>query len=196
METQHGSQGPIPWTAPSVVVATGFWAGRIPWAPGTWGALEGVALAWGIHRIPGNGWQIALTAVICLAGIPICTAAARRMGGLKDPGSIVLDEIASMPIIFFFVPDAVTRNWIVLAAGFVLHRVFDITKPPPARQLERLPTGLGIMADDWAAAAYACLVLHALHWLGLSARFGGSIFERPTGRITGRASCGSSKCGA
>jgi phosphatidylglycerophosphatase A len=111
--------------------------------------------------------QIALTAMICLAGVPICTAAARRMGGRKDPGSIVLDEIASMPIVFFFVPAAVVGKWPILAVGFVLHRIFDISKPPPARQLERLPTGLGIMADDWAAAAYACLVLHFLHWFGL-----------------------------
>ena len=89
------------------------------------------------------------------------------MGGLKDPGSIVLDEIASMPIVFFFVTDADVRRPIVLAVAFLLHRIFDITKPPPARQLEHLPTGLGIMADDWAAAAYGCLILHALHWTGV-----------------------------
>jgi phosphatidylglycerophosphatase A len=124
-------------------------------------------LTWAIHQI-ASPWLQALVAIaICLAGIPICTVAALRMGGLKDPGSIVLDEIASMPIVFFFVPDAVTGRWPVLAAGFLLHRIFDITKPPPARQLERLPTGLGIMADDWAAAAYACLALHVVHWTGV-----------------------------
>jgi phosphatidylglycerophosphatase A len=166
MESKNADRDSIPWTAPSVVVATGFWAGRIPWAPGTWGALWGLLLAWAIHQI-GSPWvQLAVVIAICLAGVPICTAAAQRMGGLKDPGSIVLDEIASMPIVFFFVPNAVVGSWIVLAAGFVLHRIFDITKPPPARQLEHLPTGLGIMADDWAAAAYACLALHAIHWTG------------------------------
>jgi phosphatidylglycerophosphatase A len=166
METEQPDRAAIPWTSPSVILATGFWVGRIPWAPGTWGALLGVPLAWVIHRIASNGLQIGITAAICVAGVPICTAAARRMGGRKDPGSIVLDEIASMPIVFFFVPNAVMNRLVILAAGFVLHRIFDISKPPPARQLERLPTGLGIMADDWAAGAYACLVLHAVHWAG------------------------------
>ncbi|HEV3004666.1 MAG TPA: phosphatidylglycerophosphatase A, partial [Pirellulales bacterium] len=57
----------------------------------------------------------------------------------------------------------------VVAAGFVLHRLFDITKPPPARALERLPSGLGIMADDWIAGMYANLTLHVLRFWGLFA---------------------------
>jgi len=171
MEPENTDRGRIPWTAPTVILATGFWAGRIPWAPGTWGALLGLPLAWGIHQIASPWVQIAVVIAICLASIPVCTAAAQRMGGLKDPGAIVLDEIASMPIVFFFVPDAVVGRPIVLGIGFVLHRIFDITKPPPARQLEHLPAGLGIMADDWAAAAYACLALHAVHWTGLFGRF-------------------------
>jgi len=55
---------------------------------------------------------------------------------------------------------------LIWIAAFVLFRLFDISKPPPARQLERLPDGLGIMADDWAAGGFACLALHALHWFG------------------------------
>jgi phosphatidylglycerophosphatase A len=51
-------------------------------------------------------------------------------------------------------------------AGFLLHRLFDITKPPPAAQLENLPEGLGVMADDLAAAIYACVVLYGIAWLG------------------------------
>jgi phosphatidylglycerophosphatase A len=171
METESANRVNIPWSAPSVILATGFWTGRIPWAPGTWGALVGLPLAWAIHRIASPWLQIAVTAIICIVGVPICTAAVRRMGGRKDPGSIVLDEIASMPIVFFFVPNAVMSRPIILAVGFVLHRIFDISKPPPARQLERLPTGLGIMADDWAAGAFACLVLHAIHWAGFFGSF-------------------------
>jgi phosphatidylglycerophosphatase A len=86
------------------------------------------------------------------------------LGNVKDPGCIVLDEIASLPITFFLVP---MNSWIVVAAGFALHRLFDISKPPPARQLERLPEGLGIMADDWAAGVYSNLVLHALIYFGV-----------------------------
>jgi phosphatidylglycerophosphatase A len=156
----------MPWSAPSVFIATGFWAGRIPWAPGTWGALWGLPLSFAISMLPQIGWQLAAIAAINLIGIPLCTTAARKFGGKKDPGAIVFDEIASMPIVFLFVPHAQVAKPIILAVGFALHRLFDITKPPPARQLEALPEGLGIMADDWAAAAYACLALHLLHWLG------------------------------
>jgi phosphatidylglycerophosphatase A len=103
----------------------------------------------------------AAVVVICLLGVPICSAAARRLGGLKDPGCIVLDEIASLPIVFLG-PGLELASWQVALAGFLLHRLFDITKPPPARQLESLPAGLGIMADDWAAAIYANLSLRLL----------------------------------
>ena len=154
------------WRHPAVIVATGFWAGRIPWAPGTFGALWGLPLAWGISWIPAVWLQVVAIVVICLTGIPICTIAARKLGGLKDPGCIVLDEIASLPITFFLVPRLTLERPLVLIAGFALHRLFDITKPPPAQQLERLPEGLGIMADDWAAGAFSCLVLHAILWSG------------------------------
>ncbi len=159
-------KGPVDWQAPPVFVATGFWAGRIRWAPGTWGALEGLALAWGLSYLPSEWLVIAVVVALNLVGIPLCTAAARRFGGVKDPSAIVWDEIATVPIAFFFLPMAAARNPVVLIAGFALHRLFDITKPPPARQLERLPNGLGIMADDWAAGAYACLAMHVLSWLG------------------------------
>jgi phosphatidylglycerophosphatase A len=158
---------PAAWTSPAVVLATGFWLGRSPIMPGTVGAVLGLPLAWAISLIPQLAIQIIVIAAICAVGIPICTAAARKLGGLKDPGCIVFDEIASLPITFFLVPLAAHPNrWIVLAVGFVLHRFFDITKVPPADQLERLTEGLGIMADDWAAGIYSCLALHAILWMG------------------------------
>lgn len=145
---------------PCVALATGGWVGFIPWAPGTFGTLVGLPLAWGLSRL-GTAGMAAATAVICLAGVPICTRAARRLGGLKDPGSIVLDEIASVPITFFAIGE---WSWLSVLAGFALHRLFDITKPPPTRQLERLPEGLGIMADDWMAGVYSNLALRLLLW--------------------------------
>jgi phosphatidylglycerophosphatase A len=159
--------GPIDWRAPSVFVATGFWVGRIPWAPGTWGALLGVPLSWGFSFIPSVPIQAAAIVGLNLVGIPLCTAAARKFGGVKDPSAIVFDEIVTVPMAFFLLPPAAVRQPLVSLAGFLLHRLFDITKPPPARQLEHLPDGLGIMADDWAAGAYACLAMHVLHWLGV-----------------------------
>jgi phosphatidylglycerophosphatase A len=147
-----------------VFLATGTWLGLAPFAPGTVGALWGLPLAWGVGKLSEVWQQIAVMIVLAAVGIPLCTFAARRLGNLKDPGSIVFDEIASLPITFFLVPlDSV---WVVLS-GFVLHRLFDITKPPPARALERLPSGLGIMADDWIAGLYSNLSLRLLIWSGL-----------------------------
>ncbi|HJT36298.1 MAG TPA: phosphatidylglycerophosphatase A [Pirellulales bacterium] len=146
------------------MVATGLGVGLIPLAPGTFGTLLGIPLAWGLQQVPHVGVRVLVIAVVCAVGVPICTLAARRLGGQKDPGSIVLDEIASLPITFFLIPlDSVA----VVAAGFILHRLFDITKPPPARQLERLPSGLGIMADDWIAGVYSNLALRLVLWSGL-----------------------------
>lgn len=147
--------------SPAIVLATGLGVGFIPWAPGTFGTLLGLPLAWGLSRL-GIPAMAGITAAICLAGIPICTRAVRQMGGAKDPGSIVLDEIASVPITFLGIAD---WSWGAIVAGFLLHRLFDITKPPPARQLERLPEGLGIMADDWIAGLFSNLVLRLLLWL-------------------------------
>jgi phosphatidylglycerophosphatase A len=148
-----------PWRlGPAVWLATCGWVGLLPFAPGTWGALVGVPLAWGIGLLPFTA-QLALDVVICLLGVPVCTAAVRRLGGPKDPGCIVLDEAASLPIAFLGLP---LVSWQTALAGFLLHRLFDISKPPPARQLEALPAGWGIMADDWAAAVYANLALRLL----------------------------------
>jgi phosphatidylglycerophosphatase A len=152
--------------SPAVFLATGGGIGFAPFAPGTVGTLLGLPLSWAILQIPNAAAQVAVVAAICLASVPICTAAARRLGGAKDPGAIVLDEIASLPIVFLFVPsDRLTYDSWIWAAGFVLFRLFDVTKPPPARQLERLPEGIGIMADDIAAAIYACAALHLLIYL-------------------------------
>lgn len=152
----------------AAAVATGFGVGLIPFAPGTFGTLLGIPLAWGVQQLPNVGLRVLVIAAVCAVGVPLCTLAARRLGGQKDPGSIVLDEIASLPITFFLISiDSVA----VVAAGFMLHRLFDITKPPPARQLERLPAGLGIMADDWIAGIYSNLALRLVLWSGLLDRF-------------------------
>jgi phosphatidylglycerophosphatase A len=146
----------------AVWLATGLGVGlRVP-APGTFGAAWGSLLACGIASLPDAAVQIGLIAAINLAGVPLCTAAGRALGGEKDNQAIIWDEIATMPVVFLLVP---LVNWRVLLAGFFLHRAFDTTKPPPARQLERLPEGWGVMADDWAASGYACAALWGLAWL-------------------------------
>ncbi|MCA9262910.1 MAG: phosphatidylglycerophosphatase A [Planctomycetales bacterium] len=151
---------------PILFVATGACIGFIPWAPGTWGTLWGLPLTWSLWFLPGWPLRIAVAFALFLVGIPLCDRAAKRLG-LKDPGPVVWDEIVAMPVTFMFVDPAELGRPIVLVLGFALFRLFDITKPPPARQLEKLPGGLGIMADDFSAGVYACLVLHmilAIFW--------------------------------
>lgn len=145
-------------------LATGFGVGLLRFAPGTFGALWGLPLAWACAWLPPVG-QAALIVALFLVSVPVCTAAARYIGR-KDPGAVVLDEIVSLPVVFFMLP-AEDWNWKLALAGFALHRLFDIAKPPPARQLERLPAGLGIMADDFAAAVYAGLSLRLILWWGM-----------------------------
>lgn len=150
------SLGPATW------IACGLGLGLSPVLPGTVGGLWGIPLAWGLSLT--SIWvQAGAIAVMCLGGIPICSIAARRIQ-VKDPSMVVWDEIASVPITFLFVPWSSNANlnaaWIAL--GFVLNRLFDITKPPPTRRFERLPGGLGIMSDDWIAGLYSCALLNAI----------------------------------
>ena len=143
-------------------VATGFGVGLVAPAPGTIGtAIWGLPLAWVIGQLPSIGWQIGAIMAANLIGIPLATVAGRVLGGKKDNQSIIWDEIATTPIVFLLVP---LTNWKIAVAGFLAHRLFDITKPPPARQLEHLPEGLGVMADDWIAGIYGCLLMGAFAW--------------------------------
>jgi phosphatidylglycerophosphatase A len=153
---------------PAVLLATCGGLGRIGVAPGTFGALAGLAAAFGLARAGLPPFvEIAVLVAVNLIGIPCCTRAARLLGLGKDPGTICYDEAASLPLALLALPVA-ARSPLSLAAAFALHRLFDISKPFPCRRLERLPAGLGIMADDWGAAAYAAACLagaHALGWL-------------------------------
>ncbi len=150
--------GPVTW------LACGFGLGLSPIMPGTVGGLWGIPLAWGLSYAPLWAQGLAIAA-ICLVGIPICAVAARQLQ-VKDPSMVVFDEIASVPITFLFVPwsenPSLNAAWIAL--GFLLNRLFDITKPPPTRRFERLPGGLGIMSDDWIAGIFSCAILNAIMW--------------------------------
>jgi phosphatidylglycerophosphatase A len=123
-------------------------------------------LAIALGRVPGFWWELAAILTLNLVGIWLATAAGRALGGSKDNQAIIWDEIATVPVVFLFVP---LTNWRIALAGFILHRLLDITKPPPAGQLERLPEGLGVMADDWMASIYACALMAGLAWLDQAA---------------------------
>jgi phosphatidylglycerophosphatase A len=151
-------------------MATGLGLGLISPAPGTIGSLVwGMPLAWAVGQLTGIGWQAAAILFLNLVGVPLATKAGRALGGAKDNQAIVWDEIATVPLVFLFVP---LTNWKVAVIGYALHRLLDITKPPPARQLERLPEGLGVMADDWMAGVYACALMAGLAWVDRAAEWG------------------------
>jgi len=140
-----------------LLLARGLGTGCSPLAPGTVGSLLGLCFAWAVAAIPGPiEVRLLVTLLAAAAAVPICTRACRLLGD-KDPGQVVLDEIVAVPLVFGcgLLPMDLTS----LVAGFLLFRLFDIFKPPPARQFERLPEGTGIVADDLVAAVYAGLVL-------------------------------------
>jgi phosphatidylglycerophosphatase A len=102
--------------------------------------------------------------VTTLIGIPAGTIVARELGK-KDPSEVVIDEVAGQAIALIAVP----LDWKYAIASLILFRAFDIVKPPPVRQLERLPAGTGIMMDDVAAGILALIIVQVLsrfHLLG------------------------------
>lgn len=152
----------------ATLVATFFGIGRMRPGPGTWGSVAAALLWTGVAsqlapalRMPVG---IALAVAVTLIGIPAATRVARACGK-KDPQFVVIDEVAGQLIALITVPLA----WKTFLAGFILFRVFDIVKPTPVRQLEKLPDGIGIMLDDVAAGLYALAVMQLLlhsHVLG------------------------------
>ena len=144
-----------------VLLSHGFHLGSVKNAPGTVGSLWGPVLIWGLQSISTHpAFLFASWVVIFLAGVPICVAGIRHYQ-TKDPGHVVFDEIAAFPLVFLFVP----ITWGNAVAGFLLFRFFDILKPWPVRQVERIPGGWGVMADDQFAGIYAGAILTII-WFG------------------------------
>ena len=142
-------------------VATGFGIGLFaPFAPGTFGSLPGVALAYATALLPV--WaQIPLAAALALAAVPLCTVA-ERMLGVTDDGRIVADEWMLFPIAVVGIP-LHDLPWWSMAVFFVVVRALDIIKPPPARQLQAIPGGRGIVVDDFVANLYSLGVNWAVY---------------------------------
>jgi phosphatidylglycerophosphatase A len=146
-------------------VAQGFGAGRIPFAPGTFGSLIGLLWFFVLLRT-GNFWLYLLGTLLGLALSVWLCGKAERILNQTDPGSIVLDEITAMPLCFVVtigVPwfqrhELPTPSWPFLAILFALFRIFDIAKPWPIRRSQKLPGGWGVTVDDALAALYVAAV--------------------------------------
>jgi phosphatidylglycerophosphatase A len=156
------SRGPL-W---ATLIATFFGIGRLRPGPGTWGSLATVllwsAVAFQLAPTLRTPVAIALALLVIVIGIPAATQVSRSSGS-KDPQFVVIDEVAGQLIALVAVPLA----WKTFLVGFILFRVFDIVKPPPVRQLERLPEGIGIVLDDVAAGIYALAIMQLLLHFGL-----------------------------
>lgn len=142
---------------PAMWLAFGAGTGLSPVAPGTFGALLALPLAWAL-RMAGPAAYAGVAGVVIVGGVWLCGHAARRLGVHDHPG-INLDEVAGQLLACAGLP----ATWPWFAAAFVLFRVLDVAKPWPISWLDRrLGGGLGIMADDIVAGAVAGVVLWAL----------------------------------
>ena len=145
-------------------IGTFFGAGLLKPGPGTYGSIAAVLLwyaaAHALHPAPAAlAIGTAITAIIAtFIGIPAATIVARE-SGRKDPGHVVIDEVAGQLIALIAIP----ADWPHAALSLLLFRLFDIFKPPPIRHLERLPAGTGIMLDDVAAGLFALAVAQLVH---------------------------------
>ena len=144
----------------AVFISTVGYCGYFPVAPGTVGSAAGLIVYLLVWWTGSPLVETGLIVVLFAAGVWAGTISERYFGGI-DPGPIVMDEVVGMLITLAFIP----VGWSGALAGFFLFRVFDVFKPWPARSLERLHGGLGVMADDAMAAVYANLSLRLLLWL-------------------------------
>jgi phosphatidylglycerophosphatase A len=145
----------------AVALATVGGLGYSPFAPGTFGSAAGV----GVYLLTRGwplAWQWALLLVITVVGVWASTEAASHFAR-EDPGPVVIDEVAGQLATFIGIAQASGRpiDAIGILSGFLIFRLLDIVKPWPANRFERLPGGVGIMADDIMAGVYGNLLMRA-----------------------------------
>ena len=150
-------------------ISTWFGCGYSPAAPGTVGSVAAIGIALLIEHFAGWRplWFAALAAIVTAPAMWAAGETARQ-ARIKDPRFVVVDEVAGQWLALAGAPALNPKaNWIAWLAAFLLFRLFDIWKPFPVRQLESLPGGIGIVADDLMAGIYAALVLFLAGWFNL-----------------------------
>jgi len=139
----------------ALALATVLGVGYVPFAPGTFGSLVGLVLWW---LLPSSTSAQATAIAVVFAAGSWSGGVAERHFGTTDPSHVVIDEVMGMLITLFLNP----VGWAGAVGAFLLFRVFDVIKPYPSNRLERLPGGVGVMADDAMAAIYANLALRVI----------------------------------
>ncbi len=138
-------------------IATGFYSGYLPKAPGTWGSLVGLLLFFLLHTLSLEIY-LAVVAAIFVIGT-FAAGEAEKIMDRKDPGLVVIDEIVGILITMIAIP----ATPLAMALGFILFRIFDIWKPFPIRLIDqRFHGGLGIMLDDIVAGIFSLVILQVL----------------------------------
>lgn len=140
-----------------VFLATCGYLGYVPVAPGTFGSAAGLAVFAAVRATGSTAVEVGAILILFAAGVWSGTVAERYFRGV-DPGPVVMDEVVGMLITLAFLPVTVTGAIV----GFLVFRVLDVVKPWPSGGFEKLPGGLGVMADDGMAAVYGNLVMRAL----------------------------------
>jgi phosphatidylglycerophosphatase A len=141
-------------------IATCGYIGYAPIAPGTFGSAAGLVVFY-LVRYTGSSWiELGAIVVLFALGVWSGTEAEHHFGGV-DPGPVVLDEVVGMLVTLALLP----VNVVGAIVGFLVFRVLDVVKPWPSAQFERLPGGLGVMADDGMAALYGNAIMRLLIWL-------------------------------
>jgi len=150
-----------------IVLCTAFGAGFWPWGPGTMGSLVGILLWWLASLVLPHTALVITTAVACVIVTAISIPSINRLERIwgPDPSRVVIDEVVGVWICLTAVPENVAWSqpyftpWYWVLAAFILFRAFDILKPPPIRQMEKLPGGLGVMMDDIVAGLAGVVVM-------------------------------------
>jgi phosphatidylglycerophosphatase A len=138
-------------------IATCGYVGYAPVAPGTFGSAAGLLVFYALRAV-GSWWiELAAIALVFAIGVWSATLAERHFNG-TDPGPVVIDEVLGMLVTLALLPVTFTGA----VVGFLVFRVLDVIKPWPSAGFERLPGGLGVMADDGMAAVYAHLIMRGL----------------------------------
>ncbi len=147
------------------LLATWFGCGLSPFAPGTAGSAAAILIALALARYAAfRPWEFPVVAAVAFLPAVWAAGTAAEAARIKDPGFVVIDEVIGQ---WIALGGARTLNWKSWLLAFLLFRLFDIWKPAPVRQLEALPGGLGINADDAMAGVYAALVLWLAGWFNL-----------------------------
>jgi len=144
-----------PWTR---LLATGFFSGYVPVAPGTAGTAAAMVpyLVAGYHT-PGFGALPWVLFLVLITGVAVYAASAGEDAWGPDPGPVVIDEFVGFYVTVAFLP----LSPAIGVAGFFIFRVLDILKPPPVRASEKLPRGWGVVMDDVIAGIYGNLLIRA-----------------------------------